>query len=259
MMRDSTRADAASKALRKREMAALPVFVHVAAVADNGGAASSALECAVCLAEMRDGERGRLLPRCGHRFHVECIDRWFRANFTCPICRAAAVGVHKPSSSSYSSSLLDGDLRFDLYAVLVALGLVSFLAVCFWRLYRLTVSARPQDMLPVVAATLPPCAGAEGKAALRQKDVAALPVFVHGGDEAAAVECAVCLAEMEDGERGRLLPACGHRFHVDCIDRWFRANSTCPVCRAAAVGHHPADAVEACKGGSPQVMVAVRS
>ncbi|CAL4922554.1 unnamed protein product [Urochloa decumbens] len=161
----------------------------------------------------------------------------------------------EPSSSS--SSLLDGNLRFDLYAVLAALGLSAFLAVCFWRLYRLTVSARPEDMLPIAA---PPssCAGADGKAALREKDVAALPVFVHGADGTAAVECAVCLAEMKDGERGRLLPGCGHRFHVECIDRWFRANSTCPVCRATAVGQP--DAVAAGKGGSPaQVMVAVQS
>ena len=79
-----------------------------------------------------------------------------------------------------------------------------------------------------------------------------------GGGDAAVVECAVCLAEMKDGERGRLLPVCGHRFHVECIDRWFRANSTCPVCRAAAVGQP--DAAAACKGGSPpQVMVVLQS
>ncbi|CAL4939284.1 unnamed protein product [Urochloa decumbens] len=163
----------------------------------------------------------------------------------------------EPSSSSSSS--LDGNLRFDLYAVLAALGLSAFLAVCFWRLYRLTVSARPEDMLPIAA---PPssCAGAGGKAALREKDVAALPVFVHGAGSGgeAAVECAVCLAEMKDGERGRLLPGCGHRFHVECIDRWFRANSTCPICRAAAVSQP--DAVATAKGGSPaQVTVAVQS
>nr|CAB3496001.1 unnamed protein product [Digitaria exilis] len=159
----------------------------------------------------------------------------------------------EPSSSS-SSSLLDGNLRFDLYAALAVLGLTAFLAVCFWRLYKLTVSARPQDMLPISAVapttSSSSCVGADGKAALRDKDVAALPVFV--------VHCAVCLSEMKDGERGRLLPGCGHRFHVECIDRWFRANSTCPVCRATAVVGE-SDAVEACKdgGSSPQVMVAV--
>ncbi|KAE8800153.1 hypothetical protein D1007_24447 [Hordeum vulgare] len=45
-------------------------------------------------------------------------------------------------------------------------------------------------------------------------------------------DCAVCLAEFEHGEQARALPRCGHRFHVECIDAWFRDNSTCPLCRA---------------------------
>ncbi|KAK3151573.1 hypothetical protein QOZ80_3AG0247620 [Eleusine coracana subsp. coracana] len=160
------------------------------------------------------------------------------------------------SSTQLESSGLDGDIRFDLYAALGAIAVAVVLAALFWRLYKLTVSARPQDMIPVVDPT-----AAAGDAKLRQRDVAALPVFVHrgGGEDAAVVECAVCLAEMEDGERGRLLPGCGHRFHVECIDRWFRAHSTCPLCRAAVVGREAP--VEAHKGGAapPQVVVVVQS
>lgn len=158
---------------------------------------------------------------------------------------------------SSSSSSVDSNLRFDLYAVLVALGVTAFLAVCFWRLYKLTVSARPQDMMPT--ATPSDDAGLK-KGALRQQDVAALPVFVVVHGAAPSVECAVCLAEIGDGERGRLLPGCGHRFHVACIDRWFRANSTCPLCRAAAVGRD--GAVETCKAAASaqeQVAVVVQS
>jgi hypothetical protein len=138
------------------------------------------------------------------------------------------------SSSDSDSSSLDSELRFDVYAVLVAFGVSAILVVCFWQLYKLTVSARPEDMLPVSSSSSG--AGSSGKASapLRQSDIAALPVFVHGG--AAGVECAVCLAEMADGEKGRLLPGCGHRFHVECIDRWFRTNTTCPLCRVAAFG-----------------------
>ncbi|KAM3296546.1 hypothetical protein ACQJBY_038731 [Aegilops geniculata] len=57
----------------------------------------------------------------------------------------------------------------------------------------------------------------------------ALPV-VAAGDGAG--DCAVCLAGLERGEEARALPRCGHRFHVGCIDAWFRGNSTCPLCRA---------------------------
>ncbi|XP_006651358.3 RING-H2 finger protein ATL2-like [Oryza brachyantha] len=155
---------------------------------------------------------------------------------------------------------LGGDLKFRAYAALAAVGVVAVLAVCFWRLYRLTVSARPQDMLPSVvsvAGSSSPAAG-KGEAALRRWDISALPVFVHVVGGEAAVECAVCLAEVRDGERGRLLPRCGHRFHVECIDRWFRANSTCPLCRVAAVGDPAAE--EARKGdavvvGVPAIVV----
>lgn len=45
------------------------------------------------------------------------------------------------------------------------------------------------------------------------------------------LECAVCLSELEGGEKARLLPKCNHGFHVDCIDMWFQSHSTCPICR----------------------------
>lgn len=45
------------------------------------------LECSVCLSEVSEGEKARLLPKCNHGFHVECIDMWFQSHSTCPLCR----------------------------------------------------------------------------------------------------------------------------------------------------------------------------
>lgn len=48
----------------------------------------SALECAVCLCEFEDDETLRLIPKCDHVFHPECIDTWLESHTTCPVCRA---------------------------------------------------------------------------------------------------------------------------------------------------------------------------
>ncbi|KAF5744127.1 RING-H2 finger protein ATL5 [Tripterygium wilfordii] len=65
-----------------------------------------------------------------------------------------------------------------------------------------------------------------------------LPVFIYRsktGDP--PPECAVCLSEFEDDERGRLLPKCGHRFHHECIDMWFQSHTNCPLCRSPVLLH----------------------
>ncbi|KAI5004093.1 hypothetical protein ZWY2020_031336 [Hordeum vulgare] len=59
-----------------------------------------------------------------------------------------------------------------------------------------------------------------------------LPVTVHrAADGVGGVECAVCLAGLEDGEEARFLPRCGHGFHAGCVDRWLASHTTCPLCR----------------------------
>ncbi|KAF9674966.1 hypothetical protein SADUNF_Sadunf10G0182700 [Salix dunnii] len=44
-------------------------------------------------------------------------------------------------------------------------------------------------------------------------------------------QCSVCLAEYLGEDILRILPYCGHSFHVTCIDIWLQRHSTCPVCR----------------------------
>ncbi|CAN6300983.1 unnamed protein product [Urochloa humidicola] len=90
--------------LAKDDLLALPVYVHGSSpengVGAGGGGTRKPVECAVCISELRDGDTGRVLPRCGHRFHAECVDRWFQSHVTCPLCRAvvadAAFGKSLP-------------------------------------------------------------------------------------------------------------------------------------------------------------------
>ncbi|KAL1159596.1 hypothetical protein V6Z11_A07G007800 [Gossypium hirsutum] len=45
------------------------------------------LECAVCLSKFDDIEIMRLLPKCKHGFHIDCIDQWLEKHSSCPLCR----------------------------------------------------------------------------------------------------------------------------------------------------------------------------
>ncbi|KAM0910131.1 hypothetical protein ACQ4PT_014353 [Festuca glaucescens] len=66
--------------------------------------------------------------------------------------------------------------------------------------------------------------------------LSALPVTSYRKEVVAAgaggADCAVCLSELADGDKVRELPNCGHAFHVECVDAWLRAKTTCPLCRA---------------------------
>ncbi|KAF3516971.1 hypothetical protein DY000_02064074 [Brassica cretica] len=48
-------------------------------------------------------------------------------------------------------------------------------------------------------------------------------------------ECAICLMEFAAGDELRVLPQCGHGFHVTCIDTWLGSHSSCPSCRQVLV------------------------
>ncbi|GMH16443.1 hypothetical protein Nepgr_018284 [Nepenthes gracilis] len=60
----------------------LPVFRFSSLTGQRHG-----LECAVCLNRFDPIEVLRMLPKCKHAFHVECVDTWLDAHSTCPLCR----------------------------------------------------------------------------------------------------------------------------------------------------------------------------
>ncbi|CAI0551117.1 unnamed protein product [Linum tenue] len=64
-----------------------------------------ALECAVCLNEFEDDETLRLIPKCDHVFHPECIDAWLESHTTCPVCRADLTLNQSGDGSTVQSSV----------------------------------------------------------------------------------------------------------------------------------------------------------
>lgn len=43
----------------------------------------------------------------------------------------------------------------------------------------------------------------------------------------------MCLGDYEAEDRLQQVPACGHTFHMGCIDHWLATHTTCPLCRVS--------------------------
>ncbi|KAG0489325.1 hypothetical protein HPP92_008136 [Vanilla planifolia] len=57
------------------------------------------LECAVCLSRFEDNDILRLLPRCKHAFHMDCIDRWLDSLLLPLSAAPASLPTTSPTSN----------------------------------------------------------------------------------------------------------------------------------------------------------------
>ncbi|KAM7259874.1 hypothetical protein ACFE04_015615 [Oxalis oulophora] len=71
------------------------------------------MECVICLSAFEDNQVGRVLSKCEHSFHVECIDTWLRSHSNCPICRAPAVFRDNNINAFDVISVENSDLSMD--------------------------------------------------------------------------------------------------------------------------------------------------
>ncbi|KAJ0683609.1 putative transcription factor C2H2 family [Helianthus annuus] len=80
----------ANKGINKKLVEGLPKFTYDSAKEDKSQKLSSS-DCAICLEEYADGDEIRVLPQCGHGYHIECIDKWLGSHSSCPSCRQILV------------------------------------------------------------------------------------------------------------------------------------------------------------------------
>ncbi|XP_055804791.1 RING-H2 finger protein ATL80-like [Solanum dulcamara] len=73
----------ANKGVKKKVLQSLPKFRFD----PSSTSTDSEEECAICLAEYTRGDEIKVLPQCGHGFHVQCIDTWLGSHSSCPSCR----------------------------------------------------------------------------------------------------------------------------------------------------------------------------
>lgn len=78
----ATAQESRNSAVDRSVVESLPAFRFGSLTGQKEG-----LECAVCLNRFEQAELLRLLPKCKHGFHADCVDVWLEAHSTCPLCR----------------------------------------------------------------------------------------------------------------------------------------------------------------------------
>ncbi|XVE87565.1 hypothetical protein DITRI_Ditri18aG0127800 [Diplodiscus trichospermus] len=90
-------ANLSNKGLKKKILQSLPKLTYKynknATVTSDTTAKFASMECAICLVEFAQGDEIRVLPQCGHGFHVGCIDTWLASHSSCPSCRQILVAA----------------------------------------------------------------------------------------------------------------------------------------------------------------------
>ena len=158
----------------------------------------------------------------------------------------ASDGVRSGGGSSSTSSSFDANvvmiLAVLLCALICALGLNSIVR-CALRCSSRT-SPRGAQRQPAAGAGEPGLSSVArlAQAGVRRKALRAMPTLVYSAGllplQAAGgggPVCAICLAELEPGERVRVLPKCNHGFHVRCVDTWLLSHDSCPTCRGSVL------------------------
>ncbi|KAK1287767.1 RING-H2 finger protein ATL70 [Acorus calamus] len=61
-----------------------------------------------------DSDLLRVLPDCGHLFHVKCVDSWLRSRPSCPICRRCSP-LPSPLSTPLAEVVPLARIRIDVH------------------------------------------------------------------------------------------------------------------------------------------------
>ncbi|KAJ7944033.1 RING-H2 finger protein [Quillaja saponaria] len=96
----------ANKGLKKKVVQSLPKFTYIN---NNPNKWKASSECAICLAEFAEGDEIRVMPQCGHGFHVGCIDTWLGNHSSCPSCRQILVVARCHKCGQYPAVPGGGD------------------------------------------------------------------------------------------------------------------------------------------------------
>jgi hypothetical protein len=165
---------------------------------------------------------------------------------------AAALGFHDHTNAHGGGAAVApaparGHSAFETNVVIIlaALFFALLFAIGLNSLARCVLRCRGRGAAAVAADEAAASARAARRAGdgIKMRALRSLPVEVYGCGEVIDDVCAICLGEFVDGEKVRVLPRCGHGFHVRCVDAWLVSHGSCPTCRQPVIEVAPAKGV----------------
>ncbi|KAJ4970101.1 hypothetical protein NE237_003200 [Protea cynaroides] len=69
----------------------LPIILHHSSISS-----ADETQCSICITTFKEQENVKVLPRCSHAFHPECVDKWLSTQSSCPLCRASLLADSTP-------------------------------------------------------------------------------------------------------------------------------------------------------------------
>lgn len=137
---------------------------------------------------------------------------------------------YKPANGndimSFSSEPRNPIILILLIFFFIVSSLATLLYLHYHRSYNITTVAIPVNV-PAIAR------GVNADA------VDSISIFLHESiivgntGKYEKEECTICLEMFEDGEKVKVLPECLHTYHSECVDKWLKNKSSCPLCRSS--------------------------
>ncbi|KAE9590784.1 hypothetical protein Lal_00023472 [Lupinus albus] len=153
-------------------------------------------------------------------------------------------------NNTTNSSLLHNSLNLSNYGygIAISIGIIILILTISLSLYFCTrsqmLSLPPTNLItgryftPNMAHLFEP-QHSRVDVGLDEETILSYPKFLYCEakfkklSDSTATCCIICLSDYKESDMLRVLPDCGHQFHLNCIDPWLRLHPTCPVCRTS--------------------------
>ncbi|XP_062021879.1 RING-H2 finger protein ATL7-like [Rosa rugosa] len=160
-------------------------------------------------------------------------------NHVYPRCCTLSPEPNKPNDKPSGS----GSGEFKLYQFFVFCVPIFFTFILLFVFYLFYLRPRRVNWSSIRMRTAPQNDDindiATVELGLQKEHREMLPIVVY--NESFSVrdtQCAVCLGDYQADDRLQQIPACGHTFHIACIDSWLSMHTTCPLCRLSLLSSH---------------------